>query len=260
VSLENSTQIVSAVTAYPNAVQLALQHAEQLEVVRQSHAILLFGSYAVNAQGPGSDVDLFIIGDKRRRIYRDWPEISVDFIIETQKSAWRKLETDNEWNNNFLLNILINAIIIRDHEDVASSLIKEAKRKWQAGPPALSHKEAVRASRALQRMLHSAKADEQRIASLSHEGRVMCRMRLDQVVNRTLYLCFKAKQRWASSFPHSVAWIKKEDPDLYGLWLEYTDAPLDKAQPIVARIVELCLGQLGKCGARGAVSTLQRTM
>lgn len=245
-----STSLCPVASVYPEAVQVALGHAEKLDVIRQSLAILLFGSYASNAQRPGSDVDLLVItAGKPHRIYRDWPEVSVDMIIETQKSAHKKLQINDEWNNNFLMNILVSSVIIRDHDDVASSLIEEARMKWRAGPPIFSRKEAVRASRAIQKMLRSAKADGDRIADLSREGKVLCRMRLDQVVNRSFYLCFKAKRRWASSFPRSVAWIKADEPDLYRLWLEYVDSPLENRQPVAAKIVDFCRGYLATCDA-----------
>lgn len=239
---------VSAQNSFPEPVREALAYAQQLEAAQDCHAILLFGSYAQGTQRPGSDVDVLIISTSEiNHIYHNWAEVSVDIVFETQESIRKKLDIRDQWNNNFMLNLLNDAVIVKDSGGIATSLSKEARRRRLAGPPLISRNYAAQARRALQLMLRSAKTNGEHTYPLSRERQVLSRMRLDQVVNRSFYLVFKAKGRWTSSFPRLVTQIQAEEPELYSLWLAYIDSAPSDAPRVVARIVDYCLVYLARC-------------
>ena len=204
-------------------------------------AVLVFGSHARGQSGAWSDVDLLVIGGAVDRVYRDVPGLSLDVICETRDNVREKLKKQDRQNNHFLLNILIEAALVWDPTDVGRSLKERAGRQWGRGPEALKPDEARQAARALVLMLRSAKAEPERLRTYTAEQRRLCRMRLDQVVSRAIYLHFKARRRWTSSFPQTVAWLKLKEPALYALWRRYTELRLDEAQPSAAAVVEFTL-------------------
>ncbi len=229
----------------PPAVAQAMRHAERLPSLRPGDAILLFGSYARKLQREGSDVDLLVIGHaKPAHSFYDGDDVSVDILTETETSVHKKLGKTDEWNNNFMLNVLSDAVILKDPLGVATSLARQAETQRRAGPPAMSPGDASRAQDAIQLMLRSAKAGRERWARLTPEGRLLCKMRLDQVVSRCFYLMYKAKRRWTTSFPLLVAKAELEEPKLYGLWSEYVGAAPEDARSTVEKIVRLCLCEL----------------
>lgn len=227
------------------AVLEALEHIPECS---GREAVLVFGSHARRQANAWSDVDLLIIGPKINRAYRECSGFSLDLICETRDSVLEKLKKQDRVNNHFLLNILSEAEVIWDPREVGRSLKESAGRIWTEGPAALSAAEARQAERAIQLMLRSAKAEPERLCTYNVEQRTLCRMRLDQVVSRAIYLFFKARRRWTSSFPQTVLWAKQQEPPLYQLWKCYAEQPLEEAPAAAAAVVQYtvrCLRAIG---------------
>lgn len=235
-------------TEIAGPVALALAALHSIPECSGHTAVLLFGSHARGGACTSSDVDLLVIGPVIDRLYKEHPGFSLDLICETRESVLEKLKKHDHWNNHFLLNILTDAVLLSDTAGIGVGLIDTARTRRERGPQALTAIEAKQAGRAIAIMLRSAKAEPERIGAYTQEGRALCRMRLDQIVSRSIYLNFKARRRWSSSFPHAVAWIGQSEPELYRLWLQYAHTPLEGARDAAAEIVQFTLQCLLEAG------------
>lgn len=212
------------VSPIANGVERAVRLLRSRGTLADVDAVLLFGSYESAKQDSQSDVDLILIHPSRvfQMLVRA-DDLTIDVVCDTFEGFRNRLNASQPDNNNFILNILLSSKILVASSDKARKLQDEAREVYSHGPPGLSDADAAVARNALIRMKLSAEHLSAR-AVKSDEDAAFARFKMDRLVLRTIYLYFKAKRQWTSSFHATARSLKAPFPDLYELWLGYVAA------------------------------------
>jgi predicted nucleotidyltransferase len=221
--------------------------AEVVKIVDQpaaTSAIIIHGSWARGSNDPSSDIDLIVM----QRFGPTTEELlsihhtQIEIYRGTLSGLRSSLQTENQLNNNFILNGLHEGRIYLDREGWAGALKQEAEAIWNQGPSPMPAAEIEGSRRALHRMLDGARRLALR-SSGSKENALIAETRSHQVVIQSLYLYHRVRRQWTTSFPLMLRRLESENPSLHDLWLQYVNASsLEERICIAGSFVQIVYG------------------
>ena len=185
--------------------------------------ILLYGSRLRGDARDNSDYDIVIISDRlvpSRHI--EIPGFTFDITYGTQEELFRRIHRRGYDNNNFYLNVFSESVVLLDIDGTAEELVRIATEQFRAGPRAMPSQQI---SIAMHEITSTLELMDLRIARScsSTQSELLIRMRIDELVKRSIYTYFCARREWTTGFPILIKRLRN-DTELRGHWDCYVES------------------------------------
>lgn len=194
---------------------------DKLGAQQHLSALFLVGSFATDRSDAASDIDfLAVTTDRESRLTFSCETTHVEVTLGTHASFMKRMQSAASDNNNYILNLLMTARILVDRCGEGRSLLESAHNLCKSAPPAPGKTERTAAIEALELLRAVVKRVTFR-GGESPEHALICRMRSDQLLVKSIYLIFWTDRKRTSAVPEMFRRLRDEYPDLAELTSVY---------------------------------------
>lgn len=225
-------------------------------ILRDTQAIVLFGSCARQTQRPQSDIDVLLISKRIR--FRDViasHPYDIDLLVTPAAKLQADLVKKHKFNNNLVMDIFRQCTILQDTDQIAGRLMQQASALFEQGPVAMSPGEAERAQHELKAGKVALGQMLRKFDSASLQDRALAQMRQDQIVKQAFYLYFKARRQWSSAFHKLIEQCQREGSPQMAAWQRYVAADVfsGERQAALNAIIDCTLDALADIARSEAI-------